>query len=373
MQVLFCMTASGTGVPGGHQTQITQTAAHLEALGVHTRITHDGTPDLTGIDIVHNFGLKPEHMRRIRDQGVPIVTSTIYWNRDYAYGLTAYRNWWEKMKPRFRMALVLARSAWRGQYPEKCEALMDRQIRLRVVYELSDLLLPNSQSEADAVYRELGVSTPYHVAPNAVDPRLFTLPEPPLASRAGAVYVGRFEPHKNQMGLIQAMRGAQIPVHILATKHPHHERYYLECQRLAAKCRNVTLTVAPNFAQLRAAYQQARVHVLPSWFETTGLVSLEAALCGCNIVTTQRGFARDYFGDQAWYCDPGRPASIRTAIEAAHAVPYRSELRERILNRFTWRQTAAETLAGYQKVLHLRRAGVTSGTSTPEPLVTTTV
>ncbi|MEI8194432.1 MAG: hypothetical protein WCI73_00840 [Phycisphaerae bacterium] len=265
MQVLFCMTASGTGVPGGHQTQITQTAAHLEALGVRTRITHDGKPDLTGIDIVHNFGLTPENMRRIRDQGVPIVTSTIYWKRDYAYGLTAYRNWWEKMKPRLRMALVLARSAVRGEYPEKCEALMDRQIRLRVVYELSDLLLPNSQSEADAVYRELGVSTPYHVAPNAVDPQSFTLPAESVASRVGVVYVGRFEPHKNQLGLIQALRGSSIPVHILATKHPHHERYFQECQRQASRSRNMTITVAPGFEQLRAAYQQARVHVLPSW------------------------------------------------------------------------------------------------------------
>ncbi|MBK7308934.1 MAG: glycosyltransferase [Chitinophagaceae bacterium] len=36
-------------------------------------------------------------------------------------------------------------------------------------------------------------------------------------------------------------------------------------------------------------YARARVHVLPSWFETCGLSSLEAAAMGCNIVITARG------------------------------------------------------------------------------------
>ncbi len=56
---------------------------------------------------------------------------------------------------------------------------------------------------------------------------------------------------------------------------------------------------------------------MPSWFETTGLSSLEAAAMGCNIVITRKGDAYEYFGDYAYYCDPESPDSIFKAIEKA--------------------------------------------------------
>jgi len=38
-----------------------------------------------------------------------------------------------------------------------------------------------------------------------------------------------------------------------------------------------------------------QVHMLPSWFETTGLSSIEAAVMHCNIVITDKGDTREYF------------------------------------------------------------------------------
>jgi glycosyltransferase involved in cell wall biosynthesis len=92
------------------------------------------------------------------------------------------------------------------------------------------------------------------------------------------------------------------------------------------------------------------VHVMPSWFETTGLVSLEAALAGCNVVSTSRGHAREYLGDLAWYCQPDDPTSIRSAVQAAWNAPARPALRERILSEYTWRHAAIATLMAYDVV-----------------------
>jgi glycosyltransferase involved in cell wall biosynthesis len=86
--------------------------------------------------------------------------------------------------------------------------------------------------------------------------------------------------------------------------HPHHPDYYDAAKRMAEKNPNVSIRPGVPHKELISLYQGAKVHILPSWFETTGLVSLEAALCGCNIVTTSRGYARDYFQNMAWYCDP---------------------------------------------------------------------
>ena len=103
--------------------------------------------------------------------------------------------------------------------------------------------------------------------------------------------------------------------------------------------------------ELFTAYSNAKVHVLPSYFETTGLSSLEAAVMGCNIVVTDKGDTRDYFGDDAWYCDPDSVESIRNAVDAAYKAPFNEAFRERILRDFTWERAAEETLAAYKQVL----------------------
>jgi glycosyltransferase involved in cell wall biosynthesis len=87
---------------------------------------------------------------------------------------------------------------------------------------------------------------------------------------------------------------------------------------------------------------------VPSWFETTGLVSLEAALSGCSIATTDRGHAGEYFDGYAWYLDPEVDDSILRAVRNAWAHPPSPELRARILDRYTWSHVAEATLAAYR-------------------------
>jgi glycosyltransferase involved in cell wall biosynthesis len=91
------------------------------------------------------------------------------------------------------------------------------------------------------------------------------------------------------------------------------------------------------------------VHVLPSWFETCGLSSLEAASMGCNIVITRKGYAAEYFQDNAFYCDPASPSSIRAAIEQAAIAPLRKEFQQKIFSHFTWQNAAAATYQAYKK------------------------
>jgi glycosyltransferase involved in cell wall biosynthesis len=111
--------------------------------------------------------------------------------------------------------------------------------------------------------------------------------------------------------------------------------------------------------ELSALYRRARVHVVPSWFETTGLVSLEAALSGCSIATTDRGYAGEYFDRFAWYLDPGKEGSILQAVRGAWDDPPSPELRERILDRYTWSHVARATLAAYGTLPPRRTGGST--------------
>jgi glycosyltransferase involved in cell wall biosynthesis len=98
-------------------------------------------------------------------------------------------------------------------------------------------------------------------------------------------------------------------------------------------------------------YREAKVHVLPSWFETCGLSSLEAGAMGCNVVVADKGFTREYFGENAFYCDPGNVESIYNAVHEAATSPSQEALQASVLKNYTWQQAARQTLEAYQSVL----------------------
>jgi len=103
--------------------------------------------------------------------------------------------------------------------------------------------------------------------------------------------------------------------------------------------------------ELAGIYVLAGVHVLPSWRETPGLASLEAGAAGCRIVSTSIGSAQEYFGENAWYCDPGDISSIRRAVTCALSSPLPATLRDHILACYTWEEAAKTTLEGYYQAI----------------------
>jgi len=79
-------------------------------------------------------------------------------------------------------------------------------------------------------------------------------------------------------------------------------------------------------------------------------IPLEAGLEGCNLVITDRGDTREYFGDMAYYCDPGSEASIREAVLKAYSAPVCTALQHRIRTEFNWTKTAEATIKGYRQI-----------------------
>ena len=179
------------------------------------------------------------------------------------------------------------------------------ELEFLTAYESADLLLPNAVGEADSIRRDFGVSTPMTPVPNGVDPLSFSESSAPFEDRRYVLFVGRIDPHKNQLGAIRALRGSGLPLVIAGHDHPHHPEYTAQCRDEGGDWVTFTGEVSHDSAELADLYHGARVHLLPSWFETTGLVSLEAALSGCSVVSTSLGHAREYLDDLAWYCDPG--------------------------------------------------------------------
>jgi glycosyltransferase involved in cell wall biosynthesis len=157
----------------------------------------------------------------------------------------------------------------------------------------------------------------------------------------------RYEERKNHIGIIRAWRDEKVPL-VLAGPVPD-PRYFDLCRGEATS--NVHFVGALTPAQIADAAAAAKVHVLASWWEEMGLAAMEAGLAGCNLVMTQNGPGREYFGDDCFSVDPADPASIRAGIQAALARPRATHLAQKIREQFTWEDSARATREAYDEVL----------------------
>ena len=340
----------GKRVLGGHVVQLERTAQALRDVGLEVDTSFSSTPEATDVDLVHGFGLRAADIRRWHSRGIPVAVSTIYWDREYRTTRADRDMTARSLAARAARAARFSRAALRGR-----GALLDASIRFAAdetidfaAFESADLLLPNAVGEGKSLVADFGVTTPIFPVPNGVDPTRFSAPGLPFEDREHVLYVGRVEPHKNQLGLINALKDAGIPLTIAGHEHPDHAAYVRACRRAGEGW--VDFHFSATSDELAGLYRRARVHVVPSWFETTGLVSLEAALSGCSIATTDRGYAREYFDRYAWYLDPEVSDSILRAVRSAWDNPPSPDLRKRILDNYTWSHVAEATLAAYRSL-----------------------
>jgi glycosyltransferase involved in cell wall biosynthesis len=189
------------------------------------------------------------------------------------------------------------------------------------------------------------------MVPNGVDEDVFDGDGHPVQKDPlMVVCAARIEGIKNQLHLIRALNDTPYQLFLIGAHAPNQRGYYRECRKLASG--NIHFTGRIPQQEVKAYYRRAKVHVLPSWFETTGLSSLEAAAMGCQVVITHYGDAHEYFSQDAFYCDPSSPASIRQAVEEAAAGGDTVSLRQRIHSHYTWEKATRKTYEAYRMVLH---------------------
>lgn len=349
--------------PGGDTTQVLQTRAAIERLGVSVRLDSGPSFDASGCDLVHLFHLDRlwEHLpvcRRLRRLGLPVALSTIYWPGDDfdargrvgLQGLLA-RTVGPRVYPSLRLVQrqgihALRHGLWRGWDPR----LLRFTHAARYLLDTAAVVLPNGRAELAEIERRFGPVRAAVVVPNAVDGSQFHEPPPGEAPpREGVLCVGRLEPRKNQLSLIRAMRGLDAPLTLVGRAGRFSAAYHRRCRDEAGK--GVTFLDQRSHRELRDLYWRAAVHACVSWYETPGLASMEAAACGCAIVVSTGGCTREYFGRDALYCRPDDTASIRGSLQAALELPPRRDFADEFASRFTWDEAARATLDGYRAAL----------------------
>jgi glycosyltransferase involved in cell wall biosynthesis len=365
VKILFIARASLYTDRGGDTIQILKTAEYLVALGVEVdvRLT-DEKIDYTPYQLVHFFNLiRPaDILKHIKAAGKPYVISPVF--VDYAEADRFTRRWPVSQALRLFSAdrieyfKAIARRFRNGEKIISPAYLWyGHRGSIRSVIRGAAMLLPNSENEYNRLQRRFRIDHSYRVIPNAIDAGMFR----PAANAPDrepdlVLCVARIEGRKNQLNLIKAVNGSAFRLILVGNSAVNQRGYYDACRKAAGP--GITFIDALPQEQLPEYYSRARVHILPSWFETTGLSSLEAAAMGCSIVVTDKGDAREYFGEAAIYCDPESTTSILQALARAAMQGPAADLREKIASRYTWAHTAADTLRVYREVLDVNDTAV---------------
>jgi glycosyltransferase involved in cell wall biosynthesis len=365
MRVLLQSRKTLFTVPGGDTIQVLKSAEYLRLAGALVDVSTDLEPNVEQYDLVHLFNLtrtqetlaQAKHARR---HGKPILLSPIY--VDYSEYETNARTGVagviaRSVSPSTREYLkIAARSVLNGELNSGSLRVLVFGLRSsqRELIRMTSWLLPNSESEMQRVKRDFpeALQHNYTVIPNAVDIRLFReAGDPAVPHRDGVLCVARVEGRKGQLNLVRALKSTGLKLTLIGNPAPNHLSYFNKVvEEMGPNCEYIG--EVPH-EQLPQYYGACKVHALVSWMETTGLSSLEAAAMGANIVITDKGDTRDYFGDDAFYCDPSSVESIRQAILTAHEAPLDEKLRRRIFQEYTWQHAAAATLKAYDRTLSL--------------------
>lgn len=177
------------------------------------------------------------------------------------------------------------------------------------------------------------------------------------------LWVGRQDPYKNLLGLIEAfamLRGRYQGALELRLIGPNESRYPEPHERI----RKLGITDAVKWigpvseTRIVSEYQNANILVMPSLYEGFGLPALEAFACGTPVICSNRGSLPEVCGQAALQIDP---ADISGICAAMHRVLTDSNLAGDLVNRgirqaakYNWLETTKQTIAAYEKAVILK-------------------
>ncbi len=356
MKVAFITRSTLYKVPGGDTEQITQTAECLKDLGIEADIYLTNEPiNYDEYDLLHFSNIiRPAdilyHTQKTQKPFVlsPNLVDYSEYDKLHRRGIAGFVF---RLLPEGMAEYLKSVARWLlGQDVLKSKSYLAKGHgrSVRDILRRTSVVLPASRSEEQRLKKLYALDRPCVIVPNGIDTNTF-LPNEAAKNDQLVICAARIEGVKNQYNLIKALNNSPYTLMIIGDAAPNQKKYYRKCKQIAAA--NVIFTGRLAHDELVRIYRKAKVHVLPSWFETCGLATLEAAAMGCNVVITDKGYTRDYFGDEAFYCDPSDPRSIRNAVEAASNRSVEKKLQARILENYTWQRAAVKTYEAYKQII----------------------
>ena len=361
MKVLLQMRPNALTQRGGDTVVMERVYAGLNSLGVHTDVDLEEKADLTRYDLVHLFNfctpeITEKLARRCAAANVPYLATTMYedwpsyFSQMIAFTQALFQyvgggqpaGLWPQLEAAARQTAPapIQDNTWSANHAELLLASGD--------YEARALRRHYPEAKAIGIYR-----CGSEIVTSADNGALF---RQHTGLDEYILCVGRLETRKNQLMLLKALEQSELPLIFITGGFSYQPDYEKACRLFRRRGKTLFLgRIDP--ALLASAFAGAAAHVLPSWCELPGIVSLEAARYGTRVVATDYGTIKDYLGDGAFYCKPDSTESIAQTIYNALQQPKNKQAFERA-QLFTWEENARRHKIMYEEILDARSGRV---------------
>lgn len=329
-------------------------------------------------DILHVWGINASPfldkiLENAKKNKKKIILSSIYWDVSHSLFLKYFIGpvlnnnlfpFLEKCNKLFEYLIMVPVAAIVPKYRKKtcyiCGSKKFKKYR-RSSISASDYIIPNSDEEGELLCKDIDlpydkVKDKFISIPNAVDTSKldYECNEKILSQLDNfVIQAAGIEPLKNQLSVVKAlMQEKEIP--IVFAGAIRNEKYYNVIKKLADKRGNVYFTGRIDEKQLFDLYKRAHVHVLASFRESPGLVTIEALMNDCQIVVSEEKYCplKYYkFDEYGFVCNPYDIKSIKKAILNSYKQPKKINLSEKYYQFFSYNNVADMTFDVYKKVL----------------------
>jgi glycosyltransferase involved in cell wall biosynthesis len=354
-RVLFMLREHASLTGGGDYAVADGLARALDPRRIDV-VRREGGVVSAEADLAHLWNLcthrtTPVHAERARLLHVPYVVTALY--EDWPSFKVAAEAHAQHHRARLGLKETVDVERYALLHAEEHREMMEAN---RIVTAHASLAVATAPSEEARLRHDFpGVRT--RSVPLAAPRRAPGNPDVFVAkygSRDFVLCVGRLEPRKNQLTLLEALADDPVDVVLATGGYAYRDDYVEACRAFRRRGRTLFLPSLTN-EELAAAYRAARVHVLPSWYELPGLVTLEALAQECAVVSSDRGTIREYLDDAIPYAAPDDPSALRDAIEASAGWSFATARRRAA--EYTVERCAAAWLAVYDEVLAGKRTG----------------
>ena len=161
---------------------------------------------------------------------------------------------------------------------------------------------------------------------------------------------------KNVKRLVEA--AIRFKFNLVLAGNPGDEDFAQWLRSTQNKHPNIRVLGRISDAQLKELYSKAKVFALPSVFEGVGLVALEAAAHGCEIVLTNRDAPKEYYDGMAHLVDPTSIDEIgETILDTLQGkAPYQPKLSEYIKQTYSAKCISNKLLKSYKLAISEKNA-----------------
>jgi len=277
----------------------------------------------------------------LKEKNIPQLISSVFYSRH----------------PKWKIDASRALTKFISRFDKGIKSVFDYTSE---VLQNANLVMPNTNDELLQIQDLFGIpNEKIQVVPNGVDKK-FAAADPKLFKEKygdeniilSVTMLGK--ERKNGLNMIKALGKIDHPSYIIGSFHTESE-YGKKCKEELEKYPRIKYIGMFDHEDemLASAYASAKVFTLPTWLETPGLSSMEAALSGAEVVTTPIGGTKDYFKDWGIYIDPYSPDSIAAGIENAlnRNGDEQKQLKDFIMQNFLWEKVAEKYKEIYERYL----------------------